>query len=283
MSTLKISMVALSLLFSSSAMAGYDQSTVSQNFTSPQKEKPHIKNIDFPYIETTTVYEGLQEAKDYAEATSQRFVYKIEDLSAKMKGPFNFQGGSLFDLSKYLDTLNLFTEIKRDNLIVVSTKKHFYIPTRGKNTKDIKKHLNNIKGISKVRTNNKVISFVASKDSYKSALKSIEKVNTPVKNKNTNKVKTTPPVSNGNGYSNSTVVVIKGGGIGLDKPYTVKTFLRELGNSNGKIYDVYADTNIPVNKNVKINGVEDLNTYLRKTTGVKLKTKKTKSGLIIVE
>lgn len=68
----------------------------------------------------------------------------------------------------------------------------------------------------------------------------------------------------------------------LDRPYTIKTLVKKLGKQNGIDYRVTFDANIPVNKNVRIKKLEDLNKYLKATTGHSFKQKKKKGQIIIV-
>jgi len=69
----------------------------------------------------------------------------------------------------------------------------------------------------------------------------------------------------------------------LDHPYTIKTALKELGDLKGVRYETLVDGNIPVNKSVRINKLEDLNRYLKETTGQTLKARKTKQGTVIIK
>lgn len=69
----------------------------------------------------------------------------------------------------------------------------------------------------------------------------------------------------------------------LDHPQTIRGVVELISARNGKDYEINFDGNVPVNKNVKIEKLEDLNTYLRRTTGTTIKSHKTKSGVIVVE
>jgi len=284
----KIAAISLSLLLGTNALASYDKTTTSVKVATPTRGISEVKTIVFPSIVASSVYEGMQEAKDYSSATSQRFIYKIKDLSAKVKGSFKFNGGSLMELANYLDTLELFTEIKQGNTLIISSKKYFSIPLKGSSAAIVKKELRKTPGVTNISIINGSAKFTSTKKQYRKAISIVaqgqqNKTSPAVLPKEQITINTKAPSIKGNGYGKNTVVVIRGGGIDLDKPYTVKTFLRKLGRETGKSYDVYADTNIPVDRTVRIKGVADLNKYLKKTTGVSISAKTTKSGLIIVE
>lgn len=69
----------------------------------------------------------------------------------------------------------------------------------------------------------------------------------------------------------------------LDHPQTIRGVVELISERNGKDYEINFDGNVPVNKNIKIEKLEDLNTYLRRTTGTTIKSHKTKTGVIVVE
>lgn len=82
------------------------------------------------------------------------------------------------------------------------------------------------------------------------------------------------PYRNASGHHAISYTVGKYEPISLDIPYTVKTLVKKLGEYEGVSYDVSFDANIPVNRNVKIRRLEDLNKYLKATHGQSFRKKK---------
>lgn len=85
------------------------------------------------------------------------------------------------------------------------------------------------------------------------------------------------------GTKEMSFIVSKYQPIVLDRPYTLKGLVKEIGKRQNIEYVVNMDTNVPVNKNVKIEKLEDLNQYLRNTTGHTFSVKKSESGNVVID
>lgn len=147
------------------------------------------------------------------------------------------------------------------------------------NTKD-----NTIRGVlEKMYPYNKISHFDGESDeiSYSGAIANIDQLNEILHNEG--KTISQYEFNAQDGSKKYSFTVGKYHPIILNRPYTVKTLIKELSAQSGVDYDVSFDANIPVNKNVKIEKLEDLNKYLKKTTGQSFEAKKVNKKVVISE
>ncbi|MBD3822935.1 MAG: hypothetical protein IE916_00300 [Epsilonproteobacteria bacterium] len=134
------------LLMSVSAYGGYDASTayVPENHWTSAHGKQMGNTTVLPLLHHSTLVEALNEAKDYANSTSQPFSFKITDDTAKRLSPIYFNGGTVSELGNYLQERGVFVEVG-GNRIAISSRKMVTLdfPTLG-DIKSLKKAISSV-------------------------------------------------------------------------------------------------------------------------------------------